>query len=241
MASGVDGRRIVVLGATGMIGRLIVRYALSDPAVTSVTSVGRRATGLSHHKLHEVVHADFTDFARVEPELDGISAAFFCMGVYTGTVPDAELRRLTADAPVAFARSLHRVSPTAVFCLLSGQGADQSGRSRMAYARYKGAAESAILALEFKRAHFFRPGYIYPVEPRTEPTTAYRVMRARYPLGRRVYPNVGLSSEDLARAMLHAGLHGTDADTAPEIENRQIRRLADRIRHSNPAVTRGNP
>ena len=107
----------------------------------------------------------------------------------------------------------------------------------MAYARYKGAAESAILALGFPRTHLFRPGYIYPVKPRRKKSTAYRVLRALYPVGRRLYPNVGLSSEDLARAGLHAGLHGTGPHAAPELESREIRRPADRIRDGNSTPT----
>ena len=95
----------------------------------------------------------------------------------------------------------------------------------MAFARYKGAAETALLNMGFPRVHIFRPGYIYPVTPRREPNLMYTTTRFVYPLVRRLYPNIGISSEDLARAMVHAGLYGTGENKNPVLENRDIRSM----------------
>jgi len=212
-----------------MIGGLALRYALADPGVGAVTTIGRRATGVRHPRLREIEHGDFTDFHSVEAELAGQAAALFCLGVYTGAVPDEEFRKITVDYTVAFAEALFKGSPGAVFCLLSGAGADQTGKSRISFARYKGMAENALLSMGFPRVHLFRPGYIYSVKPRAEPNITYRIMRWVYPVIRPFYPNIGISSEDLAKAMLTAGLQGTPGHSSPVLENRDIRRLAAEI------------
>jgi uncharacterized protein YbjT (DUF2867 family) len=222
-------KRVVIVGATGMIGGLVLRYAVEDPGVEWVMTLGRRPTGVLHSKLQEITHDDFTDFHPVQGNLEDQDVAFFCLGAYAGTVPDDEFRKITVDYTVAFAGALHKASPGAVFCLLSGAGADQTEKSRMSFARYKGAAETALLSLGFFRVHLFRPGYIYPVTPRSEPNLTYRIMRWVYPALRRLHPNIGISSEDLARAMLRAGLTGTPGRSAPILENRDIRRLAAEI------------
>lgn len=213
-----------------MVGGLALRNALPRPEVGEITVIGRRATGMRDEKLTEVSHQDFTDFRPIADAFEGQDVALYCLGAYTGVVHDEELRAVTVDYTVAFAEALHSRSPQAVFCFLSGQGADPSGRGRMAFARYKGAAEKFLLDLAFPRTHLFRPGYIYPVEPRREPNATYRVLRRLYPVARRLYPNVGLASDDLARAMVDAGLHGTGEHSSPVLENRDIRRLALRAR-----------
>ncbi len=166
------------------------------------------------------------NFSAIADTLAGQDVALFCLGVYSGAVPDDEFRRITVDSTLAFARALYAGSAQAAFCFLSGQGADPTERSRLAFARYKGAAEKALLGIGFPRVHIFRPGYVYPVTPREEPNLGYRAMRALYPVLRRIAPNIGVASEDLARAMVHAGLHGTAGHEDPVLENRDIRALA---------------
>ncbi len=229
----MSGKRVILVGATGMVGGLALRESLLCPDVAMVTAVGRRATGVKDARLREVLHDDFTDYGQIGDAFEGQDVALFCIGVYTGAVPDDEFRKITVDYTLAFAEALHARSPEAAFCLLSGQGADQTEASRIAFARYKGAAEKALLELGFPRAHIFRPGYIYPVTPRREPNVTYRITRALYPLLRRVYPNIGIASDDLARAMVHAGLHGTGAHENPVLENRDIRALAEAAQESS--------
>jgi len=209
-----------------MIGGGVLRRALATPAVGTVTTVGRRRTGMEHSKLREVEHANFADCKPIMEELANQDVALFCLGAYTGTVPDAELRRITVDYVVGFAETLVGISPNAAFCLLSGQGADQTEKSRIAFAKYKGAAEKSLLSMGFPRVHLFRPGYIYPVTPRPEHNLPYRVMRMLYPAVRLVWPNVGIPSDDLANVMLEVGLQGTPGHTDPVLENRDLRALA---------------
>ncbi len=227
-------KRIVIVGATGMVGGYSLRYALNHPAVASATVIGRRTLGISHPKLKEFLHRDFADCSALAEPLSGQDAAVFCLGAYTGAVPDAELRKITVDYAIEFARVLRNSSPDAAFSFLSGSGADPTGRSRMAFARYKGEAEKALLAAEFLRVFIFRPAYIYPVEPRKEPNLSYRLLRVIYPAFRVLFPNQVIRADHLARAMVDVAIRETGERGGLVMENRDIRamveqRLSERI------------
>jgi uncharacterized protein YbjT (DUF2867 family) len=127
---------------------------------------------------------------------------------------------------------LHASSPEAAFSFLSGGGADQTGRSRLAYARYKGAAENALTAAGFPHVYLFRPGYIYPVEPRKEPNLGYRLLRAVYPAFRLLFPNQVIRADDLAHAMVDVVIDGTGERGAFVFENRDIRALVAHARRA---------
>jgi uncharacterized protein YbjT (DUF2867 family) len=221
--------QLVIVGATGMVGGYALRDALNHPAVKSVVAVGRRKLGVSHPNLREIIHRDFADCSALAGELSEQNAALFCLGTYTGTVSDKELRTTTVDYTVEFARILHRSSPGAAFSFLSGSGADPTGRSRMAFARYKGEAEKALLAAGFPRVYIFRPAYIYPVEPRKEPNFTYRLLRGIYPAFRLLFPNQVIRADDLARVMVDVAVRGTRARESLVFENRDIRSMAESL------------
>jgi uncharacterized protein YbjT (DUF2867 family) len=222
-----DQIRIAIVGATGMVGGYALRYALDDPAVVTVTVIGRRKLGISHPKLKEVLHRDFADCSALAEPLSGQDAAVYCIGAYTGAVPDAVLRKITVDYTIEFARVLRGSSPDAAFSFLSGGGADPTGRSRIAYARYKGEAENALLAAGFPCAYIFRPAYIYPVEPRKEPNFSYRVLRGIYPVFRVLFPNHVIRADDLARAMVDVAVRRRGKYGGVVLENRDIRAMVD--------------
>jgi uncharacterized protein YbjT (DUF2867 family) len=223
-------KRLVLVGATGMVGGYALRYALEDAAVGSLTAIVRRKLGISHPKLQEVLHRDFADCSALSPALSGQDAVIFCLGAYTGAVSDTELRRITVDYTIEFARVLQGSSPNAAFSFLSGSGADPTGRSRVAFARYKGEAENALLAAGSPSVYVFRPAYIYPVEPRKEPNFTYRLLRAIYPAFQLLFPNHVVRADDLARAMVDVVVQGTDR--AKVFENREIRAMVKRIHPS---------
>jgi uncharacterized protein YbjT (DUF2867 family) len=210
-----------------MVGGYAVRYALEHPGVEHVTSVGRRKLGISNSQLTEVLHADFADCSALAKTLAGQDGAIFCLGTYTGAVKDAELHRITVDYAVEFARVLRANSPDAALSFLSGNGADPTGRSRMAFARYKGEAEKALIAVGFPHLYIFRPAYIYPVEPRTEPNFSYRLLRFIYPALRVMFPALVIRSDDLARTMVDVVVQRTGAGQSLVFENRDIKALAN--------------
>jgi len=217
--------RLVIVGATGMVGGHAMRYALDHPSVARVTVIGRRRLGISHPKLDEILHRDFADCSSLAEVLSNQDGVVFCLGTYTGAVSDTELRTITVDYAVEFAGVLRDRSPNAAFSFLSGNGADPTGRSKMAFARYKGQAENALLAMAFPRTYIFRPAYIYPVEPRREPNLSYRLLRTIYPLFRVIFPNLVISAHDLGRVMVDVTMHKGDAGGLI-FENRDIRTIA---------------
>jgi uncharacterized protein YbjT (DUF2867 family) len=222
---------LVLVGATGMVGGYALRYALEHPAVERVTAIGRRTLGISHAKLNEILHPNFGDCSALAESLSHQDAAIFCLGAYTGSVSDAELRTITVGYTVEFARVLHTSSPGAEFVFLSGRGADPTGKSRIAFARYKGEAESALLAAGFQAVYIFRPAYIYPVKPRKEPNLGYRLLRAIYPVFRMSFPSQVIRADDLARVMVDVAVRRTKERRASVFENNDIRAMVDWLRH----------
>jgi len=208
-----------------MVGGYALRYALDHPAVGAVTAIGRRKLGMSHLKLNEVLHPDFADCSALAAPLTGQDGAVFCLGAYTGVVTEAELRTVTVDYTVEFARVLRSGSPDAAFSFLSGNGADPTGQSRLPFARDKGEAEKALLSAGFPHVYIFRPAYIYPVEPRKEPNFSYRLLRSIYPAFRVLFPNQVIRADDLARVMVGAAVEGTPQREGPVFENRDIRAM----------------
>jgi uncharacterized protein YbjT (DUF2867 family) len=228
-------KRLVIVGATGMVGGYALRYALDNPAVGRVTAIGRKQLGVSHPRLDEVVHRDFADCSVLAETLSGQDGAIFCLGTYTSSVSDVELRKVTVDYTIEFARVLHGGSPDAAFSFLSGSGADPTGQSRMSFARYKGEAENALLAAGFPRVYIFRPAYIYPVEPRKEPNLSYRILRMIYPVFRVLFPNQVIPADQLARAMVDVAVRETRERAAVVLENRDIRAIVE------PRLSKGIP
>jgi uncharacterized protein YbjT (DUF2867 family) len=219
--------RLVIVGATGMVGGYALRYALEHPSVGHVTAIVRRKLGFSHPKLNEVLHRDFADCSALAEAVFGQDAAIFCLGAYTGAVSDAELRTITVNYTIGFARVLHESSPEAAFSFLSGKGADPTGRSRMPFARYKGEAEKALLAAGLPRVYIFRPAYICPVEPRKEPNFSYRLLRTIYPLFRVLFPDQVIRADDLARAMVDVAVRKIAERESRVFENHDIRAMVD--------------
>ena len=203
-------KNVIITGGTGMIGSLVLEACLNRVDVANVTSIVRKATGRKHPKLVEVVHDDFLDFSAIKSHLRKQDVCFYCIGVYTGQVPTEEFKVITVDYTKAFAEALKKESPDAAFCFLSGRGADSSEKSAILFAREKGIAENILLGLNFPRVHFFRPGYIYPVTPRTEPNLGYKVMRVLYKIIAPIVPRTGVPSTKLAQKMVSVGLEGGD-------------------------------
>ncbi len=199
--------KLILFGATGMIGQGALRAALASPEVERVLSVARRPTGVSNAKLTELLHKDFTDFSAVEAELAGYDGCLFCLGVSSAGMSEQDYARVTFDYTLAAARTLARLNPKAPFLYVSGQGTDSTERGRAMWARVKGRTENELLRLPVP-AYLFRPGYIQPVDGVVSSTTLYRVMYATvgvlYPLWRALAPNLVTTSAILGRAMVAA-------------------------------------
>ena len=207
--------KVLLFGATGMVGQGVLRECLLDPEVSQVLSVGRRATGLAHPKLRELVVPDMFDYSGVLTRLTGFDACFFCLGVSSVGMSEDEYRRVTYELTLTAARLLARLNPQMSFIYVSGAGTDSSERGPRMWARVKGETENALMRLPFKAAYMFRPGFIQPLHGVRSKTALYRwiylLARPVFGLVRLVAPNRVTTSEQLGRAILAAAKHGAPA------------------------------
>jgi uncharacterized protein YbjT (DUF2867 family) len=215
-----------------MVGGYAVRYALDNPAVGVVTVIGRKRLGLNHPKLKEVLHQDFTDCSALAEPLTGQDAAIFCLGVYTGAVPDPEFRKITVNYTIEFARVLRASSPAAAFSFLSGMGADQTGRSRVPFARdIRRGREGAVGSGGPSSLHI--PPRLHLSRGAAEGTEFQLPASAcDLPVFRRLFPNQVIPADDLARAMVDAAVRGKRVRESVVLENREIRATASSSRPS---------
>ena len=203
--------RVLLFGATGMIGSGVLLECLDSPEVTSVTSISRRPGNVTHAKLTERLHGDFEQFSTVRDAFADVDACFFCLGVSAVGLTEDAYRKVTYEFPAAAADALWNESPEARFVYISGAGADSTGRGRVMWARVKGQIENHLIALAPGRAYSFRPGFIQPMRGVTSRTAWYRVMyamlRYAYPLLRHLDRWV-TSTVDVGRAMIRVGASG---------------------------------
>jgi uncharacterized protein YbjT (DUF2867 family) len=221
--------KVILFGGSGMVGQGVLRECLRDPRINTVLAIGRTLLAEKHQKLQQLVHRDFTDFSPLEAQLGGSDACFFCLGVSSAGMSEADYRHVTFDFTLAAARTLAKVSPGLTFIYVSGTGTDSSTRGRSMWARVKGETENALLALPFKGAYMFRPGFIQPMYGVKSRTRLYRVLYAittpLFPVVKLVSGKSAITTEDVGRAMIEAAATG-----APKalLQNRDIKELAAR-------------
>jgi uncharacterized protein YbjT (DUF2867 family) len=198
--------RVLVFGATGMVGQSALRAALLAPDVEAVLTVGRTATGMGHGKLRELVALDLFDVDAYAGELAGYDACFFCLGVTSAGMTEEAYTRLTYTLTTAVAERLAALNPAMTFVYVSGSGTDSSERGRSMWARVKGRTENALLRMPFRGAYMFRPGFIVPMDGIASKTRSYRifydVLGPVLPLLRRMFPRSIVTTRELGEAML---------------------------------------
>jgi len=218
--------KVVLFGATGMVGQGVLRECLAAPDVESALVVVRSPTGVSHPKLREIVHKDMGNLAPIAAQLAGLDACFYCLGVTSAGMSEADYARVTYDLTLHAAKLLAQANPGMTFVYVSGAGTDSTEKGRSMWARVKGRTENALLALPLK-AFMFRPGYIQPMDGIRSKTGWYRafyaVGRPLYPLLRRAFPRMATTTRDVGRAMLEVARHGAPS---PIVEVPEINRLA---------------
>ena len=200
--------KVLILGATGMVGHGVLRECLLADDVTQVVSIGRSGLAQQHPKLVSVVHADLFDLAAIEAQLRDVDACFFCLGVSSVGMSEADYRRQTLDLTLSIAQALARVSPQACFVYVSGTGTDSSEKGGSMWARVKGRTENELMRLPFRSAFMFRPGVIQPLNGARSKVGwihAFYVVLGPVLSGlRALFPRSLLSTEVIGRAMLAA-------------------------------------
>lgn len=203
--------RAIITGSTGMIGRGVLLECLDNDDVESVLVINRYSVGLRHPKLKEIIHRDFSDLSAIKHDLKDYNTCFFCLGVSSAGLSEQEYYRITYGLTIHFATVVLEQNPGITFCYISGAGTDATEKSRMMWARVKGKTENALLAMDFKSAYMFRPGFIIPrrhVQSRTPLyNKMYKVMKPFYPVIRKFSRHV-TDTEKLAKAMIRTVTEG---------------------------------
>jgi uncharacterized protein YbjT (DUF2867 family) len=217
--------KVILFGATGMVGQGVLRECLLDADVESVVAVGRSPTGHRHDKLREIVHQNFLDYSAIESQLGGYDACFFCLGVSSIGMSEERYRQLTYDITLAAAKTLAKLNPGMVFVYVTGRGTDSTEQGGLMWARIKGKTENDLLKLPFK-AYMFRPAGIQPLHGIRSKTGWYRALYALtqplYPLLRRLFPGAVTTTELVGRAMVEVAYAGFDK---PVLETLDINRM----------------
>ncbi|NTX55796.1 NAD-dependent epimerase/dehydratase family protein [Myxococcus sp. CA039A] len=218
--------KVLLFGATGMVGQGVLRECLRSPSVEQVLAVGRAETGQRHEKLRELSLKDFLD-ASSESSLDGYDACFFCLGVSSAGMNEEDYRRVTYDLTLSVAQVLARVNPRMTFIYVSGAGTDSTEKGRSMWARVKGRTENALLAMPFRAVYLFRPGIIRPMHGIVSKTRVYRVLykvlSPLYPVLKAVAPGFVTTTEAVGLAMVATAELGAPKKV---LENDDINNLA---------------
>jgi uncharacterized protein YbjT (DUF2867 family) len=219
--------KALLFGASGMVGSGVLHECIDDERVESVLVIGRSPCGLTNPKLREIIRDDFFAYADIAADLAGTDACFFCLGVSSAGMSEADYQHLTFDLTVAAAEAVLAASPGVTFCYVSGQGTDSTEKGRFMWARVKGRTENHLLAMPFRQAFMFRPGFIQPMRGVRSKTKLYQalynVSGPVLPLLRRFAPNAVTTTENMGRAMIEVALHGSSKRV---LETRDINRLA---------------
>ena len=203
----------VIFGATGMVGKGVLLECLDDARVEHILLVSRHPIDVSHPKIREIVHADFTAFENLTPAFADIDACFYCLGVTAVGLSEGQYHHLTYDITLAAATALASASAGRLtFCYVSGEGTDSTEHGGTMWARVKDTTENALLRLPFKAAFMFRPGYIQPLRGIRSKTRWYQalydVIGPFYPIVRRLFPKYVTTTTDIGRAMIRVAVSG---------------------------------
>jgi uncharacterized protein YbjT (DUF2867 family) len=218
--------KVILFGATGMVGQGVLRECLLDTGVETVLAIGRSPTGQTNAKLREITHTDFFNLSAIEPDLTGYDACLFCLGVSSLGMTEADYRRITYDTTLAVATVLARLNPAMTFVYVTGQSTDSTEQGNVMWARVKGKTENDLLKLPFKAAYMFRPGGIQPLHGvRSKTAWVQAIYTGTGPLWtllNRIAPKYVTTSEKLGRAMIRVV---RDGYPGPILETLDINRI----------------
>jgi uncharacterized protein YbjT (DUF2867 family) len=215
--------KIIVTGATGMVGEGVMHECLLHPEIEEVLIINRKTSGFTHPKLKEVIHNDFFNLTNVESALTGYDAVLFCLGVSSVGMKEPEYASLTYDLTLNFAKTILKLNPSSSFAYISGAGTDSTENGRMMWARVKGKTENDLSKLGFKSEYNFRPGIIIPTTGLKNTLSAYKWLFWLVPVFKLLAPNSISSLKQLGEAMIKAVTVGYEKNV---LEINDIKKLA---------------
>lgn len=214
---------VIVTGATGMVGEGVAHECLQHPAVVHILLINRKPSGFVHPKVTELIHDNFYDLSPVSDQLIGYDACYFCLGVTSVGKGEEEYRKVTHDLTMHVAKTLVALNPAMTFCYVSGSGTDSTVKGSIMWARVKGQTENHLLALPFKQAFMFRPGYMQPTPGLNNTLKYYKYLGWLYPALQKMFPGFVGTLKELGLAMIRATIAGYPKK---HIEVRDIHQLA---------------
>jgi len=219
--------RVILTGATGMVGEGVLLECLQSPAVAHVLVLTRKPTGRTHPKMSELLVPDLANLSAVESQLTGYNACFFCAGISSVGISAAEYERITHDLTLLVGVTVARLNPALTFIYVSGAGTDNAETSRQHWARVKGRTENEVLALSFRAAYIFRPGMMRPRAGQRNVPKLMRVIDWLYPVIKRLAPSMACTLKEVGQAMISAADFGY---SKPVLEVRDIVALAKSVK-----------
>jgi uncharacterized protein YbjT (DUF2867 family) len=200
--------RIILTGATGMVGEGVLHECLQRDEIEEVLIINRRASGITHPKLKEIIHADFYDLSAIESQLINYDGCLFCLGVSSVGMKEPEFYRLTYTLTMHAAQTLSKDNSGMRFCYISGAGTDSTEKGRTMWARVKGKTENDLAKLPFKQVYNFRPGVLEPTKGLKNTLSLYKYLGWLLPIIKAIAPKSICSLKELGIAMINAVTKG---------------------------------
>jgi len=216
--------KVILTGASGMVGEGVLIECLQHPRVEEVLVVGRRACGHTHPKLKEVILPDLFNLKPIEGQLSGYNACFFCAGISSVGMKEAEYTRITYTLTINFAETVSRLNPDMVFTYVSGAGTDSTGVGKTMWARVKGRTENDLLKMSFKAVYNFRPGLMKATQGQKNLLKLYKYFAWMYPVLRAIFTNLACTLREVGLGMINAAIYGFNKNV---VEVKDIIKLAD--------------
>ena len=217
--------KVIIFGATGMVGSEVVRQAVIKPEITDVIAVVRNPLGIENPKIKTIMHTNFLDYKKLIPVFKEVDACIWCLGISQNQVSKEEYEVITYDYAVAAAKTMLASNPDIKFVFLSGQGADSSQKSRILFARIKGKTENALKGLSFKKLYIARPGGIIPVHPQANMSIFKKIEAWLIKISGKLVPSMVITSNQLAQALLYVAENGSDTII---LDNKSLQKLINR-------------
>lgn len=203
-----DQNNVIITGTTGMVGEGVLMQCLNSPEISSVLVINRKISGYTHPKLKEIIHSDFFDFSKIESQLAGYNACFFCLGITSVGVDQETYYKMTYTLTMHVAETLSKLNTDMTFCYVSGGGTNENGRLK--WAQVKGKTENDLMKLPFEQVFNFRPGFIKPLTGQKYAHQFYKYINWLFPIGRAIYPSGFCTMAELGQAMINTLSHNDE-------------------------------
>jgi uncharacterized protein YbjT (DUF2867 family) len=200
--------KVIITGATGMVGEGVLQESISNPNVEKILLINRKPSGYTHPKVEEILHSDFSNISALTSQVGGYDACFFCLGVSSIGMSEEQYTKVTYDLTLGFAKTMAEVNPQMTFCYVSGASTDSTEKGKQMWARVKGKTENDLMKLPFKAVYNFRPGFMKPTKGAKNIKSFFKFINAIYPVLRAISSTYFLTLEEVGKAMINAALRG---------------------------------